>query len=267
MVDPEFTSDNQQGRSENWCATVPTFNVNKADQAPLSSTDDMATLQEKYHCVTQASVDTTEDIVVGMGPLIPRWQASKSDPTELLYFVIRDGFASDEDFDDAASAFQQAADDWNALAFGVKITRTMDQNQAHFVVRYFMPDEDQGVLASAFFPNNVQDVLIYDRSLTSDSGKRSLKSILLHEIGHIIGLRHEFAITGKGAPSGRPERDAPAKQFGSQNANSVMAYVFPPTMQETDKHDVKEFYKLSNGFMIDGVRVTDFVPRPLEQIA
>lgn len=36
-------------------------------------------------------------IVVGVRDLIPRWTANKITPTKLLYFVVRDGFASDAD--------------------------------------------------------------------------------------------------------------------------------------------------------------------------
>ena len=37
------------------------------------------------------------EIVVGLKDLIPRWTANKTTPTNLLYFVVRDGFAIDAD--------------------------------------------------------------------------------------------------------------------------------------------------------------------------
>jgi hypothetical protein len=34
-------------------------------------------------------------------------------------------------------------------------------------------------------------------------------------------------------------------------------------MQEKDKHDVVEFYKLSNRSKINDVEIIDFIPKPL----
>ncbi|EXJ57156.1 hypothetical protein A1O7_07501 [Cladophialophora yegresii CBS 114405] len=235
--------------------------------------------KKRYPCVTQSGLQETfgqppsgeqsgdgdgrDEIVVGVGPIIPRWTASTSNPTKLLYFVIREGFPSDTDFQYAATAFQQAADEWNAIGFGVNISRTSNRSLANFVVRYFKPTVDEGVLASAFFPNEVEDVLVYHKTLVEPEWRASLKNTFLHEIGHIIGLRHEFAIVPDTMGNG-PEQ-TPAKQFGSKNPHSVMSYEDINNIQDTDKKDVRDFYKLPNNSEIDGVRIRDYVPRPLRQ--
>jgi hypothetical protein len=177
--------------------------------------------------------------------------------------VTRDGFPSDNDFQYAATAFQEAADEWNDIGFGVNISQTLDRALANFVVKYIKPAVDEGVLASAFFPNDVDDVLVYHKTLVEPEWRAVLKNTFLHEIGHIIGLRHEFAIEQDALGHG-PEL-TPAKQFGSKNPLSVMSYEDVNNIQETDRHDVKEFYKLPNNSKIDGVRIRDYVPRPLSQ--
>ena len=274
-------SDNLKRKPRTWCGTQPSSNINEADQAPIPKTDAMDIPEGKdyYPCATQIGRLETfgkppggeqsglgegqSGLVIGTGPIIPRWTASTSRPTKLLYFAIRDGFPSDNDFQYTATAFQQAADEWNAIGFGLNISRTSDRALANFVIRYIKPAKDEGYLASAFFPNEVEDVLVYDKTLVEPKWKAILKNSFLHEIGHIIGLRHEFAI--KGDSFGDKPEETPAKQFGSENPHSVMSYEDINNIQETDKHDVKEFYKLPNNYEIDGVKIWDYVPKPLKQ--
>ncbi|KAH8728505.1 hypothetical protein GQ44DRAFT_609124 [Phaeosphaeriaceae sp. PMI808] len=229
-----------------------------------------------YPCETQHGRDDTfgmppprpeftnhkgNDLVVGLGPIIPRWIASTSSPTNLLYFVIREGFPNEEDFEYSATAFQEAADEWNNIGFGLKISRTTDKALAHFAIRYTKPAIDRGTLASAFFPNDVQDVLVYNKTLVEPKWRVVLKNSFLHEIGHIVGLRHEFAIKKDRFGHG-PEGEG-AIQFGSENPLSVMSYEDVNYIRDTDRNDVKEFYKLPNNYEIGGVKIWDYVPTPL----
>ncbi|KAE9364141.1 hypothetical protein N431DRAFT_563537 [Stipitochalara longipes BDJ] len=273
-------SDNSTRKTQAWCGTEPSSDINEADRATIPKTDAMEIPEGKdyYPCVTQNGRLPTFDVpphmeesdhggasglAVGLGSMIPRWTASISNPTKLLYFVIRDGFPSDDDFQYTATAFQQAADEWNAIGFGLNISRTFDRALANFAIRYIKPAEDEGTLASAFFPNRVTDVLVYDTTLVEPKWRAILKNSFLHEIGHIIGLRHEFAI--KQDRFGYGPEQTPATQFGSENPNSVMSYEDINNIQETDKHDVKEFYKLANNSKINGVKIWDYVPKPLKQ--
>lgn len=116
-------------------------------------------------------------------------------------------------------------------------------------------------MASAFFPNSVEDVLIYDKSLTDPFWKKYLMNTLLHEIGHIIGLRHEFALDV--GDDGKTKEDIPAQRFGSKNEHSVMSYDAINIIQDTDIKDVKAFYELKNRVLLNGVPVTDYTPKPL----
>jgi len=83
---------------------------------------------------------------------------------------------------------------------------------------------------------------------------------LLHEIGHIIGLRHEFALDHD--KEGKPV-ESPAQRFGSQNEHSVMGRDDINDIKDTDIKDVKAFYSLQNKSLLNGVPITDYTPKPL----
>jgi hypothetical protein len=64
-----------------------------------------------------------------------------------------------------------------------------------------------------------------------------LKNIFLHELGHVLGLRHEFA------PELEDTGDNYTVQIGPRNPLSVMGYEFPPQIQPSDVENAKGFYK------------------------
>jgi len=59
-----------------------------------------------------------------------------------------------------------------------------------------------------------------------------MRNYLAHEIGHIYGLRHEFA---------KKERN-PSVQFGPTNTESVMNYNDIPVIQESDRIWLQKLY-------------------------
>jgi hypothetical protein len=268
----------EQRKPRNWCGTEPSGNINKENQAPYPETEAMAELEGKAHypCVTQQGNTPTfgvdpslkhnpkgDGMVVGVGPIIPRWVPG----TKLRYFVVREGFPNDVDFNYSSQAFAEACKEWNDIKFGVYISPTNDRKVANFVVKYFKPpppapgEDPDDTIASAFFPNEVKDVRVYDFTLVTPKWRAILKNSFLHEIGHIIGLRHEHAIVGD-ARGNKPEKTQ-AHQFGDKNPISVMSYEDKNEIQDSDKKDVIAFYKLANRFLIDDTPITDFVAKPL----
>ncbi|KAE9569732.1 hypothetical protein CGMCC3_g14154 [Colletotrichum fructicola] len=215
----------------------------------------------KRHCITQRGTASTygfppashndspfDAIQVGLDSIIPRWKAS----TALKWFLKSEGFPSADGAKLAAETMNQAAQDWNDLSFGVSISQTTDEAAANFNLVYQdNPPDEPGLLASAFFPLQADmDVVIYGTGL-KNSENYPLKSTLLHELGHVFGLRHEFA-----------DEDSRGQiQFMEANKDSVMSYNGVVIIEETDKHGIREFYKLANGLRIDRSPVTDYEPQ------
>ncbi|KAK1757916.1 hypothetical protein QBC47DRAFT_412001 [Echria macrotheca] len=230
-----------------------------------------------YPCVTQDGVmpsfgrlpeapeghkfeDGGSGLMVGDIEMVPRW----AKPAGLQYYIVKDGFADDE-FRDVEKAFREAADEWSGLDFGVHLKQTPDRTKANFLIKHFIPSKaDDRTLASAFFPSDKdREVLVYRATLVDESWRKLLKNTFLHEIGHILGLRHEFANDPDPDPKRAGQnRESLAHLFGSVNPHSVMSYDVPPQINDLDKKDVVGFYRLLNGTKIDGVPVVDFVPEP-----
>jgi hypothetical protein len=134
-------------------------------------------------------------------------------------------------------------------------------------VKYYKPekgDQDENVLAVAFFPHKVTDVLVYATSLAHPFWKKHLMNTLLHEIGHILGLRHEFALDLNDDGT-LMESVPPAQRFGSRNKHSVMSYDDVNYIRDTDIVDIKAFYELANRSSLTegGPPIIDYTPRPL----
>lgn len=208
--------------------------------------------------------DEPDDLVLGYGTIVPRWDVKQVGGRKLEYYVQVESFPSPDQAKIAADTFQKAANSWNELDIGIIISKTTDQSSANFYLIYKVnPRVGPGVntLASAFFPHEIdQDVIVYKRSFDPD-GLPILKNIFQHEIGHILGLRHEFAITGDQERSWLKPEGEGAVQFLENNYYSIMSYNFPPKMQDSDREQVVKFYGLPNGFKVVDSPVTDFVPR------
>lgn len=90
-------------------------------------------------------------------------------------------------------------------------------------------------LASAFFPDGGQhELLIYPKLLIQPL-KQQIDTFA-HELGHIFGLRHFFALIS--------ERAWPAEVFGSHSPFSIMSYGSESELTPSDRSDLKELYRL-----------------------
>lgn len=223
----------------------------------------------KYSCYTQEGFTPTigptiaarlpegkgqpDQLVLGMGFIVPRWDVAGGN-TKLQYYVKSESFKSATDAKFAGAKLQEAADEWNSLGLGINISQAPDKKSAHFDLVYRTNGlDDEGTLAQAFFPHELeQDVIVFQFSFDRQN-KGILKNVFLHELGHVLGLRHEFA---------RTEERKEAVILGAENPVSVMSYVFPPNIQQSDKDGIKAFYKKKNGDRIEGKPITDFIPTP-----
>jgi hypothetical protein len=92
------------------------------------------------------------------------------------------------------------------------------------------------VLASAFFPDpGRHELVIYPKMFEQDRAEQI--ETLIHEIGHIFGLRHFFAQVREAA--------WPSQVFGTHDKFSIMNYGTNSTLTDADKSDLRRLYELA----------------------
>jgi hypothetical protein len=96
-------------------------------------------------------------------------------------------------------------------------------------------DANGCVLASAFFPDSGRHQLtLYPRMFTQV--RQEQVETLIHEIGHVFGLRHFFANISETA--------WPSQIFGTHKPFSIMNYGSQSVLTADDKSDLKRLYQL-----------------------
>jgi hypothetical protein len=217
---------------------------------------DLTISASKYTCSTQKSIPQTVEpfnpaaIMLGLSVNIPRWKKGST----VNWAASYTDYPTPSHATYAANQFNAAAEEWNSLNVGVTFEWVTDLEDAAFVLSY---GGNQGtVLAESFFPNQepLNTVFVYQGAFQPGSVDIQ-QAIFLHEIGHILGLRHEFA----DRPFGGNPPEGGAVVFGERNLRSVMSYNFPPTIQESDRRDTKAFYDFKGG-KIGPYRISDMIP-------
>lgn len=93
---------------------------------------------------------------------------------------------------------------------------------------------DGCVLASAFFPDaGRHELRIYPKMF--EQSRAEQVETLVHEIGHVFGLRHFFANVSETA--------WPSEVFGEHNPFSIMNYGEESVLTDADRNDLKELYR------------------------
>lgn len=206
--------------------------------------------QSQYACMTEEplpikSSDASDPLSlwIGFGGDIPRWKKGQV----VQFAVLAGGYPTPNHAVYSAYKLNQAVTEWNNLQVGVSFKWVTKLEDAAFVLAY---GGDQGsVLARGFFPNakDLNALFVYQSAFREKTSPYQ-NHIFLHELGHILGLRHEFAAQEGGAV-----------QFGPSNPLSVMGYTFPPNIQPSDIVSTKAFYDLKEA-TIGGLRVVDWTP-------
>lgn len=162
----------------------------------------------------------------------------------LTYCVLKNTFSSQARYDEAVAAMKQATWGWENTC-GIKFehksnldnSATTTPQGVLFTVRGI--DAGGQFIASAFFPNdpkNRRRVLIDPSYFSPDLGFDKV-GVLRHELGHVLGFRHEH-IRSQAPPSCPDETLAETLDLTQYDPQSVMHYfcgnVGSPTLAITD---------------------------------
>ena len=92
------------------------------------------------------------------------------------------------------------------------------------------------MLASAFFPDSGRHELTIYPTMFEQVHEEQIET-LIHEFGHVFGLRHFFATISETA--------WPSEMFGTHNPFSIMNYGSMSKLTDADLRDLTELYRLA----------------------
>ncbi|KAJ5358314.1 catalytic domain-containingprotein [Penicillium cataractarum] len=180
------------------------------------------------------------------GGKIPRWK----DGETVQFAAYAGGYPTRDHALLAAYKLNDAANRWNDLGLRVKFKWVSRLEEAAFVLAY--GGNGGSTIARAFEPNtnDLNTLFVYQKAFEPGI-INSMYNVFLHELGHVLGLRHEFA----------PEKEGsdPSVQIGPRNPLSVMSYTFPPQIQPSDETSTRVFYDLPEG-IYQGLQVLHVIP-------
>lgn len=208
------------------------------------------TSEELFHVVSEGVVCATEGrgharpggrspaelVLDATEGFIPLWHAGSI----LKWRFQERTFALAADPDESRRAvsglMSEALVRWGSAA-PIRFTHDADLWDFEVVLRNASDCSPAGcVLASAFFPDGGRHELTIYPTMFEQSRDEQIET-LLHEFGHVFGLRHFFAVTH--------EQAWPAEVFGTHHPFTIMNYGPQSKLTDDDLSDLKELYRLA----------------------
>ncbi len=161
-----------------------------------------------YRCTTQQH-ESLDDLIIGkVGGMVHLWESNS-----VINWIARaDGYPSPQHAIEAAVALYRAAEQWNEVMEGrVRFHYVSRFDDAAFQLRY--GGDQGGTAARAFTPDQWRKTLniVSINQIQFDPKHRPfMVNTMLHELGHVLGLRHEFA------HEGTPGRERPEDSLGAE---------------------------------------------------
>jgi hypothetical protein len=223
-------------------AVTNPFKRSSAAKAKKADDNEVHIIRKGVRCATEKRGHPTprgrsplEIVVDASEGFIPLWAKG----TTLRWRFRNSSFAS---FDKPAAAkaaveklLGAAILKWDKAA-PVKFAKRDDSWDFEIVMQSADDCDDSGcVLASAFFPDAGRHELLLYPMMFEQSPDEQLET-LVHEIGHIFGLRHFFALIS--------ETKWPAEIFGEHKKFSIMNYGDDSKLTVQDQVDLKQLYEL-----------------------
>jgi hypothetical protein len=163
-------------------------------------------------------------LAIEAGGKILRWSHGKT----LDYCVWRPSFASDDEHASVVHAMALACDDWESIC-GVKFRHRADKDESPPLDDVLFPVVHGGahnLLALAFFPDqrkaSERIVWVFDDLFRSPVYRPA--NVLRHELGHVLGFRHEH-IRPEAPGFFHPEDLQHTAPLTPYDSKSVMHYV------------------------------------------
>ncbi len=219
-----------------------------------------------YNCATQRNESLDELYLGTLIGNITLWESGST----INWIARSDGYPEDGQAIEVAVRLAQATEEWNKVMDGrVRFQYVTNFDDACFKLEY--GGFKGPVLAEAFKPYDYTKVLntVYVYQLLFDPKYRvHMLGTMLHELGHVLGLRHEFAhhvVHGWGPED--VEGIFESILYGSNNPQSVMAYYMGQTIQDSDKEDIRRAYdELMDGTVISGQGKFKLVTKTIERV-